>query len=138
MIPPPSKRHYLKILYLDPVLAIASVPTPSVTTVGSNPSTEEAAHQKPRRPSFCLAQLSDDSVEWVASVPSRSQVSCALSKEKIAELMKQIPCFTKREAPVHNMEALFPTTQRVLVDLESNLNISFDTPNTVISRNLLM
>ena len=38
--------------------------------------------------------------------------------------MKQIPLFTKRETPVHNMKVFF---QWVSMDLESDPNLSFAT-----------
>lgn len=39
--------------------------------------------------------------------------------------MKQILCFMENEAPMNNIEDLFPTTWRVLVDLDDDHNISF-------------
>ncbi|RVW99883.1 hypothetical protein CK203_029238 [Vitis vinifera] len=77
---PPSKRPCPKILYSELVLTFAL------------------------RPSSSLTQLNDDSVECVTSISSCPQAPHAPSWEEIAELMQQIPLFTKREAPVHNME----------------------------------
>lgn len=109
----PSKIPCPEILCPEPVLAIALALVPSTTTTGSNLLVEEAARLALERPSSDLAHLNDDSVEFVASIPSHPLASRAPNREEIAELMKQIPCFTEREAPVHNMGVLFLATWRV-------------------------
>lgn len=58
----------------------------------------------------------------------------------MVELLKQVPCFTKSEAPVSNMEEFFPATKQVSVDLNGDPRISFatrlpiSTPESVFSR----
>ncbi|RVW27621.1 hypothetical protein CK203_099147 [Vitis vinifera] len=96
VIPPPSKRPYPEILCPWPILAIAPILTPSAVVVGDNPSTEEVAHPELRRPSSCLVQLNDDSVECVASIPPHPQASRTPSREEITELMKTTPTFPSR------------------------------------------
>ena len=52
---------------------------------------------------------------------------------------KHILSFTEREPLVHDMKALFSTTQQILVEVDKDLNWSFmarlphDTPNTMIT-----
>lgn len=114
VIIPPYKRPCLKILCSELILTFASVTGPSTVVVGTNPMLDErfflaegSIHLEPWRPSSGLEQLNDDSIEYVAFIPFRPQAPRAPSREEIAELMKQIPLFIEREAPVHNMGILF-------------------------------
>lgn len=114
VIIPPYKRPCQKILCSEFILTFASVTGPSAVAAGTNPtlderlfSTEGSIHLESWRPSSGPEQLNDDSIEWVAFIPSHPQAPRAPSREEMAELMKQIPSFTEREAPVHNMGILF-------------------------------
>ena len=73
------------ILCPEPVLAIASVPVPSVAATSINPPIEEVLYPEPRRPSFSSAQLDDDSVECVAFISPSPQVSRAPNQEEIVD-----------------------------------------------------
>lgn len=124
-----SKRPCSEPIYLEPVSALAPVPPPSTTAVGiiSEPNerlplVEGTTHHEPRRPSFGLDHLSDESIECVASFPSHPKSSHILNQEEIIELMRQIPSFTERETPVQNMGMLFSATQQIPVEMESNPN----------------
>lgn len=114
------------------MLAIALAPAPSTTTASNNPEpnkrlllVEEVVYPKPGKPSFGLTHLNNDFIECVAFVPPRPKSSRTPSLEEIVELMRQIPYFTKRKSPVHNMRVFFSATQRVLMDLERDLSLSF-------------
>lgn len=118
VIPPPVKKPYTEILCLKPVSVIAPTLEPSVVVVGINhvsngrpSSTERVVRPKLGGPFTSLAQLSDDSVECVASVPPCPQAPRAPSRGEITKLMKQVPCFTKMEAPVNNIWDLFSATR---------------------------
>ena len=71
-------------------------------------------------------------------------MSRAPNREKIAELMNQIPCFTEKKTLVNNMGKLFSVTRRVSMDLDDDPNISFvarllfSTLESIVSRILLM
>ena len=62
------------------------------------------------------------------------------SREKIAELMRQILSFIEREIPVQDMRVLFPAIQRILVEIDNDLDrfftvhLSYNTSDTAISR----
>ncbi|RVW28597.1 hypothetical protein CK203_100868 [Vitis vinifera] len=77
----PSKIPCPEILCPEPVLAIALALVPSTTTTGSNLLVEEAARLALERPSSDLAHLNDDSVEFVASIPSHPLASRGLREQ---------------------------------------------------------
>ncbi|RVW25247.1 hypothetical protein CK203_108206 [Vitis vinifera] len=114
-----------------PILAIPSVPKPSVDGVGPShvptvrPFTGKNACLELGEPSIGLAQLSDDSVECVAFVPPCPKTPRAPSWKEMVELLKQVPCFTESEGLVNNIGDLFSTTRRVSMDLSGDPNISF-------------
>lgn len=127
------------------------MPAPSAAATGTNSTSnkrlllaEEVGHQEPRRPSFGLEHLNDDSVECMASIPSHPKSPLTPSWKEIAKLMRQIPSFTKGKAPVHNMGVLFLVNRRVSMDLESDPSLSFvarlpfGTSDIVVSRILPM
>lgn len=127
-----TKKPCMEVLCSKPISAIVPTLESSATAVGTNLVLDErpfsagaTIHPKLGGFSISSTQLSDESVEYITSILSHPQVPRALSQEEIAALMKQIPCFIEGNAPVNNIEDLFPATWRVLVDLDDDHNISF-------------
>lgn len=127
-----TKKPFMEVLCSKPISAIVPTLESSATAAGTNPvlderpfSTGATIHPKLGGFSIGSTQLSNDSVEYITSILPRPQAPRALSQEEIATLMKQIPCFIEGDAPVNNIEDLFPATWRVLVDLDDDHNISF-------------
>lgn len=58
----------------------------------------------------------------MASSSSHLKPDYVLSREKIAELMKQILSFIEREIPVQDMRVLFPAIQRIPVEIYNDLD----------------
>lgn len=87
---PPTKKPCINILCPKPVLAIAPALKPLIATLGINSlsgegifSTEGFAHPRPKGPFTSLAQLSNDSIECVASVLPCPQAPRAPNREEI-------------------------------------------------------
>lgn len=104
-------------------------------------SIEYIAHHEPRRSSIGPNHFSEESFDCMASCPKSSYVP---NWEEVAELLRQIPSFTKRETLIQNMGVLFSATQWISVKIENNLDGSFTTRlpygtlNNVISRIMSM
>lgn len=77
-----------------PVSAISPMPKPSIDATGPShvptvrPSTEKYVRLELGGPSIGPTQLSNDSVECVASVPPHPQTLRTPSQEEMVELMK--------------------------------------------------
>lgn len=103
-------------------------------------SIEDIAHHEPRRLSINPDHFSVESLSDMVSSFSRPKLGYVPSREEIAELIRQIFSFTKRETPVQYMGVLFSTTQQIPIEIENNsdrsftTHLSYSTPNTVISR----
>lgn len=127
-----TKKPYMEVFCSKPISAIVPTLDSSATAAGTNPVLDERSfsarvtiHPKLGGFSIGSTQLNYDSIEYITSILPRPQAPRALSQEEIAALMKQIPCFIEGDAPVNNIEDLFPATWRVLVDLDDDHNISF-------------
>lgn len=146
-----TKKPCMEVLCSEPISAIVPRLEPLATAASTNPvldgrpfSARATIHPKLGGFSIGSTQLSDDSVEYIASILPRPQAPRAPSQEEIVALMKQIPCFIEGETPVNNKEDFFLATWRVLVDLDDDHNISFmaqlsfGTSESVVSRILHM
>ena len=76
----------------------------------------------------------------MASSSSHPKLDYVPSREKIAELMRQILSFIEREIPIQDMRVLFPAIQRIPVEIDNDLDrfftvrLSYNTSDTTISR----
>ena len=130
--PSPSKKPCLDAACLEPT----PVPVPMIAflTVAAKiiyepdeklHSTEDIAHHEPRRLSTNPDHFSDGSLGSIVSSSSCPKLGYIPNREEIAELMRQIPSFTKRETLVHDMRVLFPTAQWISIEIANNLDRSF-------------
>lgn len=90
-----TKKPCTEIFCPEPFSAVALVLKPSTVAIGTNHVSDgrpsfvgKDARLKLGGPSTSLTQLSDDSVECVASTPPRPQVPRAPKWEEIAKLLK--------------------------------------------------
>lgn len=90
VVSPSTKKPCIEILCPKPVLAIAPTLKPLTATLGINSlsgegifSTEGVTHPRPKGPFTGLAQLSNDSIECVASVLPRPQAPRAPNREEV-------------------------------------------------------
>lgn len=113
------------------VSVIPPMPKPSIDVTGpSHVSTVRpfiGKYVRPElgEPSAGLTQLSNNSIECVASVPPHPQGLSTPSQEEMVELLKQVPYFTESETPVNNIKDHFMATRQVLIDLGNDPSISF-------------
>lgn len=142
----PSKRPCPNPDCSEPTLAPILVPTPSTTATKiifeldeKLPFTEDIAHHKPKRPSAAPDHFSQESLGNMNSFSSHPKPDYIPSREEMVELIRQIHSFTERETLVQDMRVLFSTTQRIPVEIETDLDRSFttrlwySTPNATIS-----
>ncbi|KAJ9709490.1 hypothetical protein PVL29_001122 [Vitis rotundifolia] len=128
--PTPSKRACPKPAPTPmPVLVPpATIATATPKSDEKLPFVDDIAYHEPRIP-FYMA--SSHSCPKPTYVPSRKEVS---------KLLRQIPFFIKKETPIQNMGVLFPTIQRIPVEIDNDPNQSFTaqfsygTPDSIISR----
>ena len=130
--PSPSKRPCLDAACLEP--APVPVPMTAFFTVAAEiiyepdekpHSIEDIAHHEPRRLSIDPDHFSEGSLGSIVSSSSCPKLGYIPNREEIAELMRQISSFTKRETLVHDMRVLFPTAQWISIEIENNLDRSF-------------
>lgn len=117
--PTSSERPYPEPICSEPVLTLAQVPAPSTTTVGiipeldkRLPSIEGISHHESRSLSSSPDHLSNESIECVACFPSHPNSSHIPSRDKITELIRQIPSFIERETCVKNIRFSFQLPSR--------------------------
>lgn len=146
VVSPPTKKFYVEVPHIAPVLNIPPPPRPSVDAIGPDhvPAMRSLigkyAHPERGEASIGSAPINDDLDRKDVSASPRPQTPRVPSWEEMVELLKQVPYFTKVEPPVTNMGDFFPLTKRVTVDLDDNPPIScatqlpYGTLESVVSR----
>ena len=123
-----AKRSCAKDTYVEPISNAPSAPMPLVNAVGPN---NAPIAKSPTRKDVCPTQdgtsigpthVGDNLDRKDASIPSRVP-----SWEEMAELLKQVPCFTEAEPLSTNMADFFLLTKRVSVDLDDNPSVNVAT-----------
>ena len=123
-----AKRSCAKDTYVEPISNAPPAPMPLVNAVGPN---NAPIAKSPTRKDVCPTQdgtsigpthVGDNLDRKDASVPSRVP-----SWEEMAELLKQVPCFTEAEPLSTNMADFFLLTKRVSVDLDDNPSVNVAT-----------